>query len=133
MDKTTQKFIDWIFDNLDKAAGKTQVGLAAKLGVAHPQISMLKAGKRDLKVREVPLIAEYLKKAPPSWDVRFSGSEDSERDLRAALLAYGVDREDLARAISAVRVFVDDLDEQSSPDPLEDQSAPSNRRRAPTP
>src|SRR5690606_7653249 len=45
MDKTTKKFIDWIFGTLDKQSGKTQAGLAAHLGVAHPQITMLKAGK----------------------------------------------------------------------------------------
>lgn len=56
-----------------------------------------------------------------------------EMQLRAALLAFGVDKEDLGRALSSVKVFVDDLDEQSSGSLPDDQSAPANRRRAPVP
>jgi len=56
-----------------------------------------------------------------------------EMQLRAAMLSYGVDSEDLGRAVSAVKVFVDDPDEQSSQDPLDDQSAPSSGRRAKEP
>lgn len=59
--------------------------------------------------------------------------QSPEDRLRSALLAFGVDKEELGRAVSAVKVFVDDLDEQSSQGPLEDQSAPSSRRHGSTP
>lgn len=129
MDQTTEKFVRWVFDNLDKKAGKTQTGLAERLGIAHPQITMLKTGRRDLKVREIPVIAEYLGKAPPAWDVGAVEPEAADRQLRAALLAYGVDREDLGRAVSAVKVFVDHPDEQPPQDLPHDRSVPSNRLR----
>lgn len=58
---------------------------------------------------------------------------DPEVQLRSALLAYGVDREDLGRAVSAVKVFVDDPDERSSQDLAHDQPEPSSRRRASEP
>src|SRR5690242_11945683 len=38
---------------------------------------------------------------------RNGGGTTPEMQLRAALLAFGVDKEDLGRAVSAVRVFVD--------------------------
>ncbi|MCZ8147580.1 MAG: helix-turn-helix transcriptional regulator [Roseomonas sp.] len=40
--------------------GKSQKGLAAALGVDNSQISRLLAGKRSLRVHEVPLILAYL-------------------------------------------------------------------------
>ncbi|HWK65367.1 MAG TPA: hypothetical protein VNS34_10525 [Rhizobiaceae bacterium] len=52
-----------------------------------------------------------------------------EAQLRSALLAFGVDAEDLGRAVSSVKVFVDDHDEQSSQGLHRDQSSPSNGRR----
>lgn len=54
---------------------------------------------------------------------------DEEQQLRSALLAFGVDREDLGRAVSAVKVFVDDPDGQSSQDLPDDQSGLSSPRR----
>ena len=111
MDKTTKKFVDWIFKNLDKKSGKTQIGLAERLGVAHPQMSMLKAGKRDLRVREIPVIAEYLGKSPPSWDLDFPQPGTSEENLRVALTAYGVHEDDLTRIIKVIDGFVDDVDD----------------------
>lgn len=60
-------------------------------------------------------------------------SKDPETSLRSALIAYGVDAEDIGRAVSAVKVFVDDLDVQSSQDPRHDQSELSNRRRVKAP
>lgn len=56
-------------------------------------------------------------------------ASDPEARLRSALLAYGVDKEDLGRAVSAVKVFVDHRNEQSSLDPPDDQSEPASPRR----
>lgn len=127
MDKTTQKFIDWIFTSLDKKSGKTQSGLAEKLGVAHPQMSMLKAGKRDLKVREIPVIAEYLEKSPPSWDSEFFEPAHSGENLKVALTAYGVHEDDLTRIVKIIDGFVDDVDDDERERSSRDQSEPASR------
>ena len=52
---------------------------------------------------------------------------DSESQLRSALLAFGVDKEDLGRAVSAVKVFLDDPGEPPLSDPRHGQPEPSNR------
>jgi len=56
-----------------------------------------------------------------------------EEQLRAALLSFGVDAEDLGRAVSAVKVFVDDPVERSSAAPPDDQSERASPRRAKVP
>lgn len=99
-DVTTQRFIEWIAANLDKKAGKTQTGLAERLGVAHPQITQLLKGKRDLKIREVPIIAEYLGTPPPPLIEAAPGKQ-----IRAALLAYGVHESQLELAVDVLGNF----------------------------
>lgn len=64
-DTLTDTYLDWIRAGL-KQPGKTQLGLARHIGIAHPQITMLLKGKRRLKVDEIPRIAEYLETEPPS-------------------------------------------------------------------
>ena len=64
IDTATDMYLDWIRAGL-KNPEKTQVGLAAHLGIAHPQITQLLKGKRKLKVHEIPRIAEYLETQPP--------------------------------------------------------------------
>lgn len=130
--QVTDIFLEWIRDGL-KRPGKSQLGLARHLNVAHPQITRLLQGARSLKVDEIPKIAEYLELNPPGFGAPTEASRDPETQLRSALLAFGVDRADLGRAVSAVKVFVDDLDEQSSERLPDDQSAPSSRRRVATP
>lgn len=57
-----------------------------------------------------------------------------EELLRSALVAYGVDREELPAAFKAIKGFVDESDgEQSQSDRPHDQSAPASRRRVSTP
>jgi len=132
---TSDIFREWIRAGL-KQPGKTQVGLAQHLGIAHPQITHLLSGKRRLNVDEVPRIAEYLELDPPGFPPVTHGSptaSGAEARLRSALLAFGVDREDVNRAVSAVKVFVDDLDEPQSPDPLDDRSGSASPRRARVP
>lgn len=59
------RFIDWIREGL-KRPGKTQVGIANALGIAHPQITQMLKGKRRIKVDEISKIATYLElPAPP--------------------------------------------------------------------
>lgn len=68
IDTATDIYLDWIREGL-KHPAKTQVGLAAHLGIAHPQITQLLKGKRKLKVHEIPRIAEYLETPPPQSEV----------------------------------------------------------------
>lgn len=52
-------YISWIRRGLEKP-GKTQAGLARQLGVDKSQVNKMLRGERDLKVKELPKIAEYL-------------------------------------------------------------------------
>lgn len=61
----TQRYLDWIQVGL-RAPGKTQKGLAGALNIAHPQITSLLKGTRNLKVDEIPRIAAYLDLPPPA-------------------------------------------------------------------
>lgn len=68
-DETTNLYIDWIKKGLE-APGKTQKALGEHLGIAHPQITQLLKGKRQLKVHEIPRIAEYLEIEAPNVEAR---------------------------------------------------------------
>lgn len=59
-----ETYVAWVRDGLQKS-GKTQKGLAEHLGIAHPQITQLLKGRRNIKVTEIPKIAEYLGVEPP--------------------------------------------------------------------
>ncbi|MRX37142.1 hypothetical protein [Aminobacter sp. MDW-2] len=56
-----------------------------------------------------------------------------ESKLRAALLAFGVDKDDLGKAVAVVKGFLDDDGERSAPALPGDRSAPASRRRATEP
>jgi hypothetical protein len=56
-----------------------------------------------------------------------------ESKLRAALLAFGVDKDDLGKAVAVVKGFIDDDGERSAPALPGDRSAPASRRRAKEP
>ena len=60
-----ETILGWIRAGLDKS-GKTQTGLAAALGIDRAQITRLLKGSREIKVRELPLIAAYLESPPPA-------------------------------------------------------------------
>ena len=75
----------------------------------------------------------YLLGEEASTTQQSAAEVDVTAQLRSVLLAFGVDREDLGRAVSAVKVFVDDLDEQPSPDLPDDQSELSSRPRVKAP
>ncbi|MDK4720097.1 S24 family peptidase [Rhizobium sp. CNPSo 3968] len=68
-DEFTNQYLDWIREGLAQP-GKTQIGLARHLGIAHPQITQLLKGNRNLKVHEIPKIAEYLDRSPPSGELK---------------------------------------------------------------
>lgn len=60
-------------------------------------------------------------------------TETPETRLRSAMLAFGVSPTEIGRAVSAVKLFVDETDEQSEQDPHRDQSELSTRHRSTTP
>lgn len=64
IDLETKRYIDWI--RLGLRDGKTQSGLATALGIAHPQITSLLKGTRQIKVSEIPKISAYLETPPPA-------------------------------------------------------------------
>ena len=110
--------------------GLTQAQLAELTGTSQPQIRRLENGERELTVAWAERLAGPLRTTAISIlfpDAVIGG--DPEARLRSALLAFGVDREDLGRAVSAVKVFVDDPDGQSSQDLPDDQSGLSSPRR----
>ncbi|WJR66987.1 helix-turn-helix domain-containing protein [Neorhizobium sp. CSC1952] len=90
-DAPTDMYLDWIREAL-KQPGKTQVGLAAHLGIAHPQITQLLKGKRKLKVNEIPKIAAYLGVDPPGGEIKPSSSKWVPA-RKAGIVAAGLFRE----------------------------------------
>lgn len=76
------RYIEWIRANLDRSKGKTQIGLARHLGLAHTQITMLMQGRRRLKVDEIPRIADYLGVEPPAVDLPDDDANDLAEFLR---------------------------------------------------
>lgn len=96
-------FVEWIRASFDKKRGLTQAGLATHLGIAHPQITQLLNGKRSLKIREVPKIAEYFGAEPPFMapldedferfmeKYRAAEIRDKARALRQAMVALSED------------------------------------------
>ena len=54
---------------------------------------------------------------------------DPESQLRSALLAFGVDAGELARAMKILKGYVDDLDESPERSRPDDQLEPANPRR----
>jgi phage repressor protein C with HTH and peptisase S24 domain len=57
--------LQWIRDGLEKP-GKTRSGLARALDRAPSAVTALLNGQRELKAREIPLIAAYLETEPPA-------------------------------------------------------------------
>lgn len=121
-DNVAQLFIDWIANNLDKKAGRTQSGLAEHMHVAHPQVTQLLKGKRDLKVREVPIIAEYLNAPPPNWP---NGSSDVIRGDQAIIEMLqrieGLDQRGVEVVFSVIDTVIQRHPSKSEPSSSDDQ------------
>lgn len=106
--------------------------LAEKMGTSEAQISRLLGGQRKMTLEWLYAFAKALN-APIDLLFTAPGEATPEMQLRAALLSYGVDSEDLGRAVSAVKVFVDDPDEQPLSGLPDDQSELASVRRAKVP
>ena len=93
--------------------------------------SGFRADKGDQYARRFKVRFEWLmREIGPMLDPAQANPEDQ---LRAALLAFGVDRNDLGRAIAVIKGFVDDLAERSEPGPGRDRSEPASPRRVKEP
>jgi plasmid maintenance system antidote protein VapI len=74
----------WLAAGLDRKRGKTQAGLADVLGLSQPRISEILKGKRRLQATEVPKIAEYIGRSPPSEWLKIDLSQsDNQPDPSA--------------------------------------------------
>jgi len=118
-----------------KAKGETQESLAEKIGSTSGAISQLENGIINYTQPTLEAIAAALGCRPGDLLNRLpsEGASTPENQLKLALLAYGVDAEDIKRAISSVKVFLDDPDELSSPDLPDDQLEPASGHRARVP
>lgn len=106
--------------------------LAEKMETSEAQISRLLGGQRKLslewlfafsKALDVPIELLFV---PP-------GEATPEMQLRAALLSFGVHRDDLGTAVSVVKGFLGDGDEPERDRLPDDQSAYTSRHRAKAP
>ena len=85
----------WLAAGLDKKRGKTQEGLAKALGISQPRVSEILNRKRQIKLTELPKIAEYLGQSPPiDWsrpdhlapsDLSAANSHKNRREIRFGL------------------------------------------------
>lgn len=57
-------FVKWLAQGLEKS-GKSQKGLAYRLGVSEPVISRMVSGAREIRLAEIPAIADYIEEDPP--------------------------------------------------------------------
>lgn len=106
--------------------------LAERMGTTPATISRLLNGKRKMTLEWLYAFSRAL--GVPIAELFSPPSEpaDTEGQLRAAMVAFGVHEDDLGRAVSAVKIFVDEDeggDEQPSPGLPRDRSEPSNRPR----
>jgi transcriptional regulator with XRE-family HTH domain len=112
-----------------------QADAEAALGWSQSKVSRLENGETPYNQDDLELAAEVFGCTPADLITRPPGDTDRspENQLKLALLAFGVDADELGRAISAVKVFVDEPDERSSQPLPDDQSGSSNSRRVRAP
>lgn len=101
--------------------------LAERMGTTPATISRLLNGRRKMTLEWLYAFSKALN--APIADLFSPPSEDSEAKLRSVLTSMGVDNNDLGRAVSSVKVFLDGPGELRSPDPQRDQSEPASRPR----
>lgn len=113
-----------------------QSWLAKQVGMKPQGIQSILAGdvKRPRLLREIAVALEASEEYLLD-EVSAPRGADPDKQLRSALLAYGVDRDDLDAALRAIRGFVSDHhdDEQPQSDQPRDRSGRASRRREPTP
>jgi len=71
--------------------------------------------------------------APAGSEEKRKAEVDPEAQLRAALLAFGVDRKSLSRAVATIRAGFVKAEEPPKRAPRDDRSAPASRRHEEVP
>lgn len=105
----------------------TGEALAERMGTTPATVSRLLNGRRKMTLEWLFAFSKALGTpiedffTPPS-----AAPQTAEERLRPALLAYGVDRDELDQVIRVIGTYVSD-DEKSEQTSSEDQSEPSNR------
>lgn len=125
---------------LREKRGLTQSQLAELAGTSQPQIKRLENGERELTVEWATRLAGHLGTTPVSLlfpDIQVDQTATPERRLRSALLAFGVDSDEIDQVLRVIRTYVHDErdadDERSAQTLNEDQPLPATRHREPTP
>lgn len=123
----------------EKAGFSTATEAAEALGMKYPTYAGHENGSRGV----VRAAQRYARRYHVSldWLLRGTGPGPGEAQpdaetaqLRAALLAYGVDGSDLRRVLAIIDGFVDDFSDETPEQTLrDDQSEPSNPLRAKAP
>lgn len=105
-----ENILDWIKKGLEKP-GRTQAGLAQALGVDRAQATRLLQGKRELKVRELRAISEYLDSPPPPGALELAAAP-AEGDHGASAVREAIE----AIARGEIVVVTDDDDRENEGD-----------------
>lgn len=122
--------------------GMTQEHLAAEAGYSVSSINQLVNAKQGYSQVTLEAVAQALKCQP--WELIAvnpaspAGAVDAQmaaQALRSAMIAYGVDRSQIERAMTIVGTFVaaKAAEEQPEQTPSGGQSQPASRRRVSTP
>jgi transcriptional regulator with XRE-family HTH domain len=122
---------------LREKKGLTQSQLAELAGTSQPQIRRLENGDRELTVAWAERLAGPLNTTPVGIlfpHLQTDRTQTPTEQLRAALIAYGVDREDLGPILRVINGFVNsDADDDEQPRSDRSPSARASRRHEPTP
>lgn len=89
---------------------------------------------KDQKDPSFTKLAKVLSELGPNatFYVTSGMKPDPDRQLRATLLAYGVDRDELDQVVRVIRTYIS-ADEKAEQSPDEAQTPPANRRRTKEP
>jgi transcriptional regulator with XRE-family HTH domain len=120
-----------------ESRGLTQEALAERISMSRSTLSKIETSDSPYTQRTLEAIATALRCKPSDLLVPFRTPEQQspEAALRTSLLAFGVDRSQLERAIAIIRTFVPATapEEQSEQTQSGGQSQPASRRRVPAP
>lgn len=125
-----------------KKSGMTQEQLAAEAGYGTSSINQLIKGKQGYSQVTLEALAPVFGCEPwqlvavnPFDETREIDRELAEKALRSSMIAFGVDRGQLDRAVQIVSTFVVPVavEERSEQNQSDDQSQPASRRRATAP
>lgn len=106
MTTLSQIFIEWIRSGL-KQPGKTQSGLARHLNIAHPQITQLLNGRRQLRLDEIPKIADYLGIDAPGISAGHEPIRGATEILNTLERIEGLKPENVAALMSVITGFLE--------------------------